>query len=236
MNEKTLSELGEISSGRGFKEGVKVENEGIYVISMADVGNEADSINWEQIKKANIPLRTHKLLQNGDILFLAKGKQNKAIVVEGLTEKAVATHQFFVIHPTDVIDSRFLMLGLNGDYAQNYFVKNAKGETKKHITKTDLGNLTIGVPPIEHQQVCVQIMDEIEDRLKHIQFCRSQLKRAFDFIFAGELDESEQILNQLNNMDDNEFTLQTEQFTALLNRVKLEPQQKDRRKRTIDRL
>ncbi|MAP25505.1 MAG: hypothetical protein CL578_18530 [Alteromonadaceae bacterium] len=236
MNEKNLEELGEITSGRGFKEGVKVEKDGISVVSMADVGNEVDKIHWENVKKANIPLRTHKLLQNNDILFLAKGKQNKAIAIDGLKDKAVATHQFFVIHPKKEIDSHFVAKGLNGEYAQNYFVQNARGETKRHITKTDLGNLKVFVPPVEQQRMLVQIMDGLEDRMRHIQFCRSQLLKAFDLVFEGKLDGSEQILTQLMSVDNNEFIIQTEQLYALLKLMKLESADKAENKRNSNRI
>ena len=126
--------------------------------------------------------------------------------------------------------------GLNGEYALNYFDQNARGETKRHITKTDLGNIKIFVPPVEEQRMLVQIMDGVEDRMRHIQFCRSQLLKAFDLVFEGKLDGSEQILTQLMSADDNEFKIQTEQLYAMLKRMKLESADKAENKRNSNRI
>lgn len=211
-----MREIAEIKSGRGFKGGVQVQNEGTYVVAMGDVTGEHQEIDWREVRRSEVSVRTHKLLQNGDILFLAKGKQYKAVMVSGLEGEAVAMHQFFVITPGDKVDSQFLVMMLNSASAQEYFAAKARGEAKKHITKSDLSEFEVPTPEVSYQNQISTVMREVDETLKTIQGQCFQLHAATDKLLHGRLDESEDVLTDLLRDDDNHFHHQTEQLHALL--------------------
>ncbi|HEC75289.1 MAG TPA: hypothetical protein ENI26_13110 [Methylophaga aminisulfidivorans] len=236
MSETLLKNVAEISSGRGFKEGVKPSNQGVYVLTVADVSGDTKKINWQEVKKSDITLRSHKSLHNGEIVFLAKGKLNKARVVSGLDGVAVATHHFFVINPVNTVDSYYLAMKLNSEEALKYFFDNARGGAKQHITKSALGQFKLSIPPIEEQRLIVQMIEQVDNQVIHVQNYRSLFRKACNFLIEGKLDESERILIEMRDAYDSEFHTDIEQFYALLRRKKLESADEVKGKRKLNRI
>lgn len=229
MHLKTLEEIAEISSGRGFKEALKLQGDGIYVVGMADVTGERDEIDWRHVKKADVVLRSHKTLKNGDILFLAKGSLHKAIVVTGLTESAVATNHFFIIKPKQDVDSRFLAMALNNATAQGYFRDVAKGETKKHITKHDLGNFTFSPLEKSQQLTMSKLMSEVEQEFVMMRAQRENFHKAWDLFIQNKVDEANSIIQEVLNAEKPYILREAESLQALIQRSEMSVSSKRRK-------
>ncbi|MGP9572368.1 restriction endonuclease subunit S [Halomonas sp. AOP5-CZ2-32] len=101
-------------------------------------------------------------LCSGDILFMAKGTRNGAAVVRELPYNTVCTPNFYHIRLTPsacLVMPEFLAWQLNHLDAQRYFAMCSQGSAAPSITKSQLGNLPIVVPPIEQQTLMVKLAD-----------------------------------------------------------------------------
>lgn len=101
-------------------------------------------------------------LCSGDILFMAKGTRNDAAVVRQLPHNTVCTPNFYhirLISSACNVMPEFLAWQLNHVDAQRYFAMCSQGSAAPSITKSQLGNLPIVVPPIEQQALMVKLAD-----------------------------------------------------------------------------
>lgn len=98
------------------------------------------------------------LLQEGDVLFAAKGTKNFATVYERHNEPAVASTSFFVIRPTHKnLLPQFLAWFLNHPHTQALLKAQALGTSIPSISKHVLENLEIAVPGLDIQKTILHI-------------------------------------------------------------------------------
>lgn len=98
------------------------------------------------------------LLQEGDVLFAAKGTKNFAAVFENRNEPSVASTSFFVISSTDnKVMPQYLAWFLNNPSTQTLLKGHAIGTSIPSISKQVLENLEIPVPEIKTQKAIVEI-------------------------------------------------------------------------------
>lgn len=160
-----LSDISDIRVGTLFKKGVVDGEEGIPVIQIRDV-SQGSNIAWSEVPRVKFDVPPKNYLKNGDILFLAKGIENHAIVMKGLKEPVIATSHFIYIKPNSNVDSEFLALQLNSKRSEEFFKQHFRGSHKKHITKGDLSTLVIALPSLEIQRTVVNIAEDYEQTQK----------------------------------------------------------------------
>jgi restriction endonuclease S subunit len=101
------------------------------------------------------------LLQNGDIIFAAKGTKNFAALYESKNKPAVASTSFFVIRLTEDFQSKvlpeFLTLYLNSVPAQNYLKSQAVGSSIVSISKSVIDELELSIPDLDTQKAILRI-------------------------------------------------------------------------------
>lgn len=98
----------------------------------------------------------------GDIIFMAKGIRNNAIMIGDLPHHTVCTPNFYHIRLTpDAFNlmPEFLTWQLNHLEAQRYFAMCSQGSVAPSITKSQLGDLPIVVPSIDQQKLMVKLAD-----------------------------------------------------------------------------
>lgn len=95
-------------------------------------------------------------LQNGDVLFVAKGAKHYSVLVEQVLERTVCSPHFFVVRLKpefkDVIVPDFLCWQLNQQPAQRYFKATAEGSMYLSIRRQVLENVPIKVLKLEKQK------------------------------------------------------------------------------------
>lgn len=103
------------------------------------------------------------ILNEGDVLFAAKGGKNFAYVFENHNEPSVASTSFFVIRLTDnnVLPS-YLAWFLNNHNTQIRLKGQAMGTSIPSISKQVIENLELNVPSIETQKTILQIVELFE--------------------------------------------------------------------------
>jgi len=100
------------------------------------------------------------LLRKGDVLFAAKGTKNFAAVYD-IDQRAVASTSFFVIRLENGFQQKivpeFLAWTMNHPVAQVYLKGRAMGSSIVSISKGGLEGLEITIPPIQKQQLILNI-------------------------------------------------------------------------------
>lgn len=93
------------------------------------------------------------LLQEGDILFVAKGYQPKAFLYDKTIGPAIASSTFLVIRIKNFnqIQPGFLTWWINHPTSQQYLKAFSKGSSLPSISKKVLGELSVPVPDLKRQ-------------------------------------------------------------------------------------
>lgn len=149
---KLLHEITSVKSGVAFRN--KVENDlngDCAVIQMKDVSEDTLSITGAPIKISLDVIDPNQIVNDGDLLLVAKGNRNFAIQYQS-NEPAVAVALFYVIRTNgDKALSDFLVWYLNSPVVQNYFHAHRRGSSVGNLRVDDVKNLE--VPEIDsHKQ------------------------------------------------------------------------------------
>jgi restriction endonuclease S subunit len=114
--------------------------------------------------KPDLPLdnQTGKhLLNDGDIIFAAKGSKNFAAQYENKNGPCVASSTFLVIKLNDkfrsIVLSDYLVWFINHQRTQEWLKAKARGSSIPSISKNDLQDLEIIIPSIEKQKTILKI-------------------------------------------------------------------------------
>lgn len=158
MKKTKLSNIGDIQSGITTR--TKVENDPtgeVAVIQMRDINNTFSGIANDCFKVKDNTFRERNLLQKGDLLFIAKGRNNYAIPYSGEYKNAVAVSFFFVIRLVEDINPYYLSWYINSPLAQRELEKGKEGTQTTNISKKTLGDLPIVVPTRQKQDLIAKI-------------------------------------------------------------------------------
>lgn len=109
------------------------------------------------------------LLNEGDVLYAAKGTKNFATVFEAHNKPAVASTSFFVITlSNEKVLPQYLAWFLNNNSTQLNLKGQAIGTSMPSISKLVLENLEIAIPSLKIQKAILKIaqLQDIEKVLK----------------------------------------------------------------------
>jgi len=131
----------------------------VSVVQMKDV-DLVDGIAWDSVVRTELPGRNPSVwLQDGDVIFTARGMNNRAIVVSNGPDKTVLSPHFFQIRtdPCAVLPE-FLAWQLNQSPAQRYFAQSAEGSAVIGIRKSILTEVMLLIPSLEEQYRIVEMI------------------------------------------------------------------------------
>ncbi len=101
------------------------------------------------------------LLQDGDVVFAAKGTKNFAALYEGKNQRAVASTSFFVIRLRpdyqNCVLPEYIAWFLNHPVTQKQVKAKAKGTSIVSISKSVLEKLEVPIPDLKTQQIILSI-------------------------------------------------------------------------------
>jgi restriction endonuclease S subunit len=116
------------------------------------------------------------LLNEGDIIFAAKGSKNFAAKYEGKNGKSVASSTFLVIRLLEKFKSRifpeYFVWYINHPKVQEWLKTKARGSSIVSISKTDLQDMEIQIPALEKQKqilVIDSLVNQERELIKQIQ-------------------------------------------------------------------
>ena len=106
------------------------------------------------------PKTIGSLLQDGDVLFVAKGFRFFAILYKEEFGKAIASSIFFILRPnkTRVIPA-YLVSVLNLPKNLLHFQQSGAGSSIPSIRKNELADFTFNLLPLEQQQNVVELQE-----------------------------------------------------------------------------
>jgi restriction endonuclease S subunit len=156
--QKRLSEIATISTGQTFRSRVENDKDGaVWVVQMKDLNTSYTSIDGQPHLVTEDSVSTKQLLNKGDILFLAKGNHNKALVYHS-DHPAVAVSLFFVIRieSSEVLPD-YLAWYINSQQGQNYLLSTRSGSIINSVKKSVMEQMEIEIPSLEKQQLIAQL-------------------------------------------------------------------------------
>lgn len=156
-NRYSLKDLAEIWPGYPFRGKLPLSERGeAFVVQFRHivVGDCLRDRTGGNLDQADLTGRkTPNFLQEGDVLFMAKGARNYAVAVKEIPENTVCTPNFYHlrIKSEGGLTPDFLAWQLNHRDAQRYFAACSQGSVSLSITKLQLGELPVVVPPLDQQ-------------------------------------------------------------------------------------
>ena len=155
--ELRLSDIADIRLGHPFRGTVKQYDKGdVHVVQVRNT-EATGEINQTTLVQTQLSTKKQPdWLQNGDVLFVAKGAKHYSALVQQVLEHTVCSPHFFVVRLKpefkDVIVPDFLCWQLNQQPAQRYFKATAEGSMYLSIRRQVLENVPIKVLTLEKQR------------------------------------------------------------------------------------
>lgn len=155
--ELRLSDIADIRLGHPFRGTVKqYDNGDVNVVQVRDTEPTGEINQYTMVETVLKTKKQPDWLQNGDVLFVAKGAKHYSVLVEQVLERTVCSPHFFVVRIKaelkDVILPDFLCWQLNQQPAQRYFKATAEGSMYLSIRRQVLENVPIKVLTLEKQK------------------------------------------------------------------------------------
>lgn len=164
VHRSILRDLASIGPGYPFRGKLVLDNRGdAFVVQFRHVvvGKLLDDDSGEGLDRANLPGRKQPdYLRAGDVLFMAKGTRNHAVVIGDVPQNTVCTPNFYHIRLKPNVDGlmpEFLAWQLNHSDAQRYFSICSQGSVAPSVTKAQLGELPIVIPTLENQKLMIEL-------------------------------------------------------------------------------
>jgi hypothetical protein len=160
VDNSTLTDVADIQSGYPFRGPVREVPGGeaaVVQIKNVDVGR---GIDWSGVVRTELEgRRKPDWLQEGDIVFTARGNRNAAAAVGQVAIKAVSSPHLFVIRLRrhDRALPEFIAWLMNQPEAQRYFAQSATGSHILNIRKDVLAQMPLRLPSLDKQRVIVQL-------------------------------------------------------------------------------
>lgn len=150
MENEFLENLVEIQSGYQTRGKIKESSTGKYYLLQARdiVGGD---ITWESPLTFNPEIEPDRYrIRHQDILFIARGYENKAYLAKNPPENILASNSFYIIKAQE-INPGFLAWYLNQQKAQAYFAQFQVKSGFAYMSKTNLKELQVPIPPLATQ-------------------------------------------------------------------------------------
>lgn len=179
---RVLSDLVDISAGYPFRGAIKPASEpDVRVVQMSDLTID-EAIEWAGVIGAKLPGRKPpKLLQQGDVIFVPRGRRYFAVALDEVPVEAVCSQHLLLLRirePESLLPG-FLAWQINHDPMRSRISAQAVGSTQSSVPAKALRGLPFPLPPLSVQRElialhadCVSerqvLTDLIDNRAKQI--------------------------------------------------------------------
>ncbi|ALA25950.1 restriction endonuclease subunit S [Piscirickettsia salmonis] len=189
-----LCEIAEIRPGYPFRGTITpVANTGTFVVQVRNTNASGEIHTSGMITTKLTGRKQPDWLQQGDILFVAKGAKYFAAYVKQLPTKTVCSPHFFIVRikneHSKTILPEFICWQLNQIPAQRYFKTTAEGSMYVSIRRQVLENVPIILPSIERQAQLVALHSSAVKEKKTLQKLITNRQQQLDAIAMAVLDK-----------------------------------------------
>lgn len=165
---KRIRDIAELRVGYLFRGRVKPDPKGsVRVVQIKDV--DADRrIDVAKLDRVTLDNPELHLVESGDVLFLSRGHRLYGTVVPQVKPNTIATGYFFILRPkATTVLPEYLAWSLNQPDFQESLKPFHRGSHIPMVSRTDVADLKIHVPPLEVQRQ-VLLLNELLDRERHL--------------------------------------------------------------------
>ena len=160
--EIVLGDVALVQAGYPFRTTVEeVPNGDVLAIQMKDVGTEF-GVDWAgAIQTRLVGRKQPDWIQDGDILFAAKGARFYAVCAGAPPGHAVCVPAFFPlrVHAVAEFDPQFLAWQINQPPCQRQLLQAAEGSSQLSIRRPVLEQLALSIPAVEEQRRIVALAE-----------------------------------------------------------------------------
>jgi len=149
---RQLRDIADFRIGYQFRGKVTPDPAGtVRVVQIKDIDANLQ-IRTTDLTPVEIDRPDSHLIREGDVLFLSRGHRLYAVIVPKVDAKLIATGYFFVLRTNQqILLPEFLAWSMNEIDFQERVRPFHRGTHMPMISKTDLENIQIDVPPMEVQ-------------------------------------------------------------------------------------
>lgn len=160
---KRLKDIADFRVGYLFRGKVKPDPSGsVRVVQIKDVDAKR-RINTAGLEQVNIDKPEPYLVQPDDVLFLSRGHRLYATVVPEVEPNTIATGYFFILRPNDeTVYPAYLAWTLNQPAFQESLKPYRRGTHIPMVSRADVENLRIQIPPLDVQRKIVKLNELME--------------------------------------------------------------------------
>ncbi|MBX3644293.1 MAG: restriction endonuclease subunit S [Rubrivivax sp.] len=160
--EIVLGDVALVQAGYPFRTTVEEVPDGdVLAIQMKDVGPEV-GVDWASaIQTRLVGRKQPDWIQDGDILFAAKGARFYAVCAGAPPGHAVCVPAFFHlrVHAAAQVDPHFLAWQINQPPCQRQLLQAAEGSSQLSIRRAVLEQLALSIPAVEEQRRIVALAE-----------------------------------------------------------------------------
>lgn len=149
-----LGDISEIQVGYQSREGIRTNPDGSHFLLQARDFDNLHQVDWSNLTMFTPAGTTTKSeIQQGDVLFLAKGQDNFACPVTRSVNHALAANSFYILRPNKAtILPEYLAWWLNQAPAQEFIQFNRSGSSLPFLSVSALSRLEVPIPDFEMQR------------------------------------------------------------------------------------
>ena len=143
----------------GYQSRVRIEPDSTSPYRIIQLRDVKEVVDWATVipfKPDRKPERS--LVGDGNVLISARGEGHVGVTLSGVPANTVASSNFYVlrINRKDVLPE-YVGWYLNQPAAQEYLRSRSQGTYIALITKADIGELEVPIPPLSVQQQVVRV-------------------------------------------------------------------------------
>jgi type I restriction enzyme, S subunit len=202
-----LGDVAEVINGFAFKSGNFIEEKkdgALPVIKIKNVANGDVNLNGVQYHEFDNKLSKF-LVKNGDVLLSLTGNHPQAmtqVVGEAskykLNEYALLNQRVAKIKPKEELLNNFLYYLLKDDVTHENLANKSSGSANQaNISKNDVENLDILLPPLPEQKAIASVLSSLDDKIDLLHRQNKTLEAMAETLFrqwfVEEADEEETV-------------------------------------------
>ena len=198
----------------GTHDSPKYHKEGIPLITSKNLNTDGtlDNDNVKYISNEDaISINNRSKVDVGDILFAMIGSIGNPVIIEDEPDFCIKNVALFKNVNADYLNNKYLYFYLL--YAQEHMKKESSGGVQQFVSLNYLRNYYIPVPPVDEQEIIVEMiinlfnkLDDIipiENELKNLKvsFSKNMKKSILTSLFKDNLDVEKRHLKELVSFD-----------------------------------
>lgn len=157
---RQIRSLASIRAGYQTRSGIaEAANGSHFLLQIRDFNESRTAVNLSDLTKIEPgAINPAQVLQDGDVLFLAKGSRNFAHALKAVPALTLAASYFFILRPEAALLPEYLAWFLNLESSRRVFTQSTGHAAHMPVVRRDvIESLEIPLPSLQRQQEVVEL-------------------------------------------------------------------------------